>query len=252
MTSPAVKLLAGLGGGSNEPPSITSKVAEWWAEDLTEADGAGVQTWTDRVSSRQATANVETNRPTMRTNGIGGMRALDFDGSSDQLQWIGSLSTATSGCVVAVVMADTTSGTDTVWAEASSSNFRYTYGWLANGGAGIGIEQANNSSADTVRGGSHSVDTPYALEWSSSGTAWTLRINNSSQSLTVVAGSNSGDWFGDSTSNYSFSIGSALINNSYLSAFFDGKIAYLMVADAELSSGDRTALYDWISEVYGI
>jgi hypothetical protein len=89
------------------------------------------------------------------------------------------------------------------------------------------------------------------LEWSSSGTAYIHRLNNSVSTMMVGAGTNSGDWFGDVSLTNRWSIG-ALVRLGGTIGFFGGKIAYLGVFDSPLSAQDRYGLYKWTEEYYGI
>lgn len=257
MTSPAVKLLAAAGGGGLEPPTVTSQAACWWADDLvgTYGDGDPIDTWTARGSIAVSASGSA--RPTLDVDGVGGKPGAAFNGTSHRMlsEFASVPSEALQGCVVAVVHFDSAAA-EGIWCEASNSNFRYTYGWVAeiSTNGRLIYEQSNNDPADNLRSTTTDINagSAYALEWSSSGTAITMRVNNGVETISVISGGNNGDWFGDSTSSAYWSMGDLYVNNAWLGVFLAGKIAYLMVADAELSSGDRTALYDWINEVYGI
>jgi len=237
------------------PPSITSTAAVWWAGDLTLADGDPVGTWTDRVGSRGITSSGSA-RPTYRASSIGSRPAVDFDGSNDVLRFAAAdpVSAALSGCVVAVVSMDAPTVNGAIWSSVDEGTglLSYLVGVTQLTGGRLRIIQANNGAgADDVRGATVLSTGAQVLEWSSTGTAYGLRVNNTGESLTVTGGGNTGDWFGDTSLRDSFALGALHVGTTPAN-FFDGRIAYLGVFDAELSSGDRAALYGWISSQYGI
>lgn len=93
--------------------------------------------------------------------------------------------------------------------------------------------------------------TPCLMEWASSGIAYAHRLNNATQTMTASAGSNTGDWFADTPLRNRFTLGAVAYNNSVIS-YNAMKVSLVMVADAELSSGDRTALTAWVASYYGL
>jgi hypothetical protein len=239
---------------NNAPPTPANASAVWWADDIAQADGSQVATWTDRINNIsviQATANA---RPLYAIAGVNGRPSVNFDGSNDFLGLGSSLSSALAGSVVAVVQINNPLLGQSVWSSScSSENYRYILGTSRyNTGGEVETQQANGGSDDIVRG---SVSVPAmtlaVLEWSSSGTAYMHRLNNSVSTMMVGAGTNSGDWFGDVSLTNRWSIG-ALVRLGGTISFFGGKIAYLGVFDSPLSTQDRYDLYKWIEQYYGI
>jgi hypothetical protein len=258
MASPAIKLLTAAGGSqfNDPPPDVTSQVARWWASDLvgTYANNDPVDSWTDDVGSFTLSAT-STARPTFLTSGINGRPAVDFDGTTDILRYAAAsaVSNNSLGCVVAVVVLGDSTGT--VWGSCDeATNLRYLLGqYTTFTNVNIMINQANNGGADLVRGSTTlATSTAYALEWTSSGFAYELIVDNATESKTVFAGADTGDWFSDVTLRDNFTIG-GVQDSGGASSFFTGQLAFLLVADAQLSTGDRTALYNnWITPYYGI
>jgi hypothetical protein len=234
------------------PPVGASCVAQWWAEDIV-ADGA-VTTWEDRVGAHDLTQATSGFRPTAA--GSGAARAVTFDGTNDRLSWDGDISSSSSGCIVAVVSYATARAGSSSHALASASHpsnyqsFRFgAYDWQQNieentgNTGGSGYEYVRTTSAVL------SANTLTAVEVSSSGSAYTFRTNNTTSALTVGAGSNNGNWFG-STTTTQFTVGAWL--RPATTGYLNGKVAFLAVYDAPLSSGDRADLYGWINDHYGI
>jgi hypothetical protein len=251
----ALLMAAGGSGAPSEPPTVASEVACWWATDLVGvvADGDPVGSWTDRTSSVVVSAT-STARPTFDVNGLSGQPVVVFDGSSDILKVASTLTTATTGCVVAVAYFDVFSAlTHSIWGTGDEgSTTRFLTG--RSGGPGddnIVVQQNDNGTQDRFYMVPNlTTATPFILEWSSNGTAYSMLINNVGTGLNQESGSNTGDWFGDTSSRDNFTIGA--LQRSAIVNYHDGGIAFVKVADAPLSSGDRTALYGFLSSYYGI
>jgi hypothetical protein len=242
--------------GISDPPVVASQVAGWWANDLDagHADADPVSTWTDRIGSFAATSS-GSNRPVFysSTRTINGQPVVDFNGSSHRLQYTASnaVSTANGGCYVAVFIGD--AGDGFFWSSSDLAVSNRWIGGLLQAANGYGAIYQRDATEKIVRGNTDIADgsTAYVVEVSSTSTAYAIRVNNVSESLTNDAGVNNGDWFSDTSSRDVFSIGTLQRSSGYL-GYFNGALAYLMIADATLSSGDRTALYGWINATYGI
>lgn len=238
------------------PPVLTGQLTNWWASDLTGfANGDPVGSWTDRVAALTLTAPGG-NRPLYRAAHIGGRPAVDFDGADDVLAVSNTITTGTDGCITAVVLLDTATGGRAVWASADLSGTSYYIVGAASLSAAAGkaaIEQASVSIQAQVRGDtSLSTATPYLLEWSTSGTAYTFRVNGVTQTLTTLSGSNNGNWFGDTSFRDVFSLGALRFGPSTITAVFDGAIAHFQQLNAPMTSGDRANFHAWVRAYYGI
>lgn len=241
--------------GSNEvwtptpalPPAIASTVGAWWADDLSAVgDGNAITSWVDRVNSLSA---VSSGSPVYDVDGLGSMAAVNFDGVNDCFRVASNISTSTTGCVVVVSQVTTPASDLCFWSAADESDVdRYLQANHWSSKPGIGRD--NDGLLAGIRATGATTTSPQVTEWSSSDTAWTIRINNTVQFVTVEIGSNNGSWFGDVTGIDNFMIGA--LRRTTEAKYFLGKIAYIGVFDAELSSEDRTALYNWISSYYGI
>ena len=238
---------------SSPPPDITDAVAVWWAGDLSLADNAGVASWTDRVSS--ITVSPVTDNPTYQLFALNGQPAVLFDGTNDVFTTTNTVSTSADGCVVAVLATSEVDDQQAIWSSSDGSVLnRYITGSI--GLNNLRVRQYNADTLDDVEGGSlPAINTLTAFEWSSNGSAYTLRINNTPETLSTVSGSNTGDWFSDVSGRDNFTIGGLDLNNAgpiFLLMNPDTYLGYLGVFDSPLSTDDRTALYNWISLTYGI
>lgn len=231
---------------------MTDQITDWWAGDLALSDSDPVSSWTGRVSGLVLGAS-GTARPTYRI--INGRAWVDFDGTNDVLTYVAAnaITTGQSGTIFAVVMLDVATGGRGVWSSADeASASRYILGTASSSGAPgkMSIEQANGGAlAAQVNGDTAlATGTPYLLEWTTSSTAYTFRVNGVAQTLTVTAGLNAGNWFGDVGLRDVFALG-ALKFNGTATAFLDGKIAHFTQL-AAVAAGDRTAYYAWVTGQY--
>lgn len=235
-------------------PIPTGSVAHWKAEDLllTMRDGAGVPGWMDRLSGNVVAQPAPSARPLLAVDGIGGRPALVFDGSNDVLVQTNPapVSTATTGSVLAVVDY-TVTGSQWFWSTGDDgSSVRYM------GGASDGTTQLRVQSNNNTPGGADVVYAtpptgPTIIEWTSGGGAWTIRFNNTPQSLTVASGSNNGRWFGGVANRDRFALGALVFNNT-TNQFFNGRMSELLVVDGAMSAEERSDLYGLWGDRYGI
>ena len=238
------------------PPVLAGQLTHWWASDLTGfANGDPVGSWADRVAALTLTASGG-NRPLYRAAHIGGRPAVDFDGTDDCLAVSNTVTTGTDGCITAVVLLDTATGGRGVWSSADvagTSSYIVGAASLSAAAGKSAIEQAVTSIQAQVRGDtSLSTATPYLLEWSTSGTAYTFRVNGVVQTITVLSGSNNGNWFGDTTGRDVFALGGLRFGPSTITAVLDGAIAHFQQLNAPMTSGDRANFHAWVNAYYGI
>lgn len=229
------------------PPTPASAVEVWWANDIPQSNGSAVSNWIGRINGKTVTAG---NPPTFSSSGVSGQPAVDFDGTNDSLI-TNTLTNATSGCVVMVFRPDAVNSDRVIWSSsATSTTTRRLFGGIMPTGV-VRMQQRDEDPDMQLTGNTTlSAGAAVVVEWSTDGSVHTMRVNNSTQTITVGSGSNNGDWFGDTSSRNNFVIGALITTSSGF--FFDGAVAYLGVFDAPLSSGDRTDLYAWITAIYGV
>ena len=95
-------------------------------------------------------------------------------------------------------------------------------------------------TTNQVRGGTDTTQNAWNhIVVVSTGTAWVLYLNGVSQTLTVVAGSNTGDWFGDFTGTL-WRLGVRQGSSTNL----DGRLDEVGIWSTQLAAGDVTTLYN--------
>ena len=83
-------------------------------------------------------------------------------------------------------------------------------------------------------------------EVESTGTAWAMRINNVSQTMTQwIGASNTGDWFGDlSGASHKLTVGTHNVSNTIGSSYFAGVIDEINYFDRTLIGPESLFLYN--------
>lgn len=164
-----------------------------------------------------------------------------------------TVSSSNIGCIVAVLQR--VSGDGRVWSSSQHAvGPNYVIGRFSSGIPALSQSSNGGSSEDLIRsqilaGTSHTV-----LEWSSDGVQYGLRLANSTESVSVLAGTNSGDWFSNTLSRDNWTIGAIMygVGGNISRHPFNCRIAYLGVFDSPLLVQDRYDLYKWIQDYYGI
>ncbi len=236
---------------NNAPPTPADAAAVWWADDIAQADGSQVATWTDRVNSNIVAQATGGDQPMFDVDGVGGRASVNFTaGDFMALLATNPVSTSLSGCVVAVAKQSAVSGFQVMWSTsltADSDSYMDDY----TDYDAFGFQGAPNSSGWYSQGYTMTTN-DHVREVSSVGigTDWTLRINNSVISTNGGGvSSKRGTWFGNITRDR-FTFGRL----TYAGGTYPwtGRLAYFGVFNSSLSAQDRTNLYNWIENYYGI
>jgi len=136
-------------------------------------------------------------------------------------------------------------------AVADTGTSNNLWGLRLNGTSLEAVSQAGGT-ANVVRATTttFAVNTTYVVTLESSGTAWTIRVNGDSESLSVQSGSNTGDWAGDVSGPDTVALG-ALITTS-TGSFYLGYLGDLLLTSAGISAGDRSSAESWVAQRNGV
>jgi hypothetical protein len=159
----------------------------------------------------------------------GNLYALDFDDASSEYATadVSAYSDQQGFFSLWVIVDDLTSVHVSMgFARTDVANLRYLRVDTDTNGK-VRISQRNNDTADQVGTPSSTIAAGniYHLVCGSNGSNWLIWVNGSSQSLSVIAGSNSGDWLGDVTqtgTDQAWTLG--VLRTSTFYGYFDGKI----------------------------
>lgn len=200
----------------------------------------------------QATTN---KKPLLKTAVVNGRQILRFDGADDLLRYGGTVSTAASGALF--VVAKTAATVNEGQFVASSDESADTNYWSLRiektvpGTPRLEHLSRNAGTTSGVYGDTELLaSTVYLLTLQSNGTAWTLRVNGSNQSLTIRLGTNNGDWLGDIASRDNLTIG-AMKRTSELS-FVAADFCEGVLADGTMTDANRSLVETYLADRWGI
>lgn len=249
-------------GAAWTPASLTGISCWLRADDLNaQADASAVSSWVDRIAARDFAQATGSKQPTFykttSAKKIGGQSAVWFDGG-DLLRFAGTIGSPTSGYVIAVLKMETlpaVAANYAIWSSADEATAVRQVDRLISrpvSATVVRMLQRNNDTSDFLDGNTGlAISTDYVLEWSSTGTAYGAKVNNTVQTLTVGGGSDTGDWDGDTSDRDNMVIGAR--KNSAEGLFLAGGLAEIIaVNDANMSAGERTSWNAYALARYGI
>lgn len=234
-----------VGRRTDAPPALSDVFGCWWATDLALSDNDLVASWTDHQSLIAVTASGSA-RPTYKTAGLGGRPSVLFGGSQD-LFTTSAIPGSSSGTVIAVASFASFTASRVIWAATPATLTEYMAGFATDSKA-VAVQRAGGGRLHTVGDTTLTASTAYMLEWTGEPSAYTLRVNSHTESLS--GGSNDGQWF-DKTSRSRFVVGS-LRDGGIIWFPHIGHIAYLLVMNRPITSGERSAVASWVAAYYGV
>lgn len=272
------------GGGAGTGSGDDTTASLWIPEPALHFHAAGKALYTDTwfgdgdaIASLASIANSYSRVLTQTTAGMKPTYAADvgdgkpgivFDGGDFLYNTSsGSWLTGALGEVWAVITIDSDPSTWTGGAGALLAITNYSSG-TANllllqirsdgaGGAKLGIfQQQASAGSDLVIGDTvMAVGGRYLVCFYSTGTAYGMRVNGTEQALSVSSGSNTGDWFGDTT--HGTTVIGAYYENTHTSGnqLFQGKLHELIVFDGVsklLNREQARALTKRLSDRWGL
>lgn len=166
--------------------------------------------------------------------------AMWFDGSNDYVEHTAAnfRSADTSGTVTAWVWFGV-SGTYNILTSSYVLGTTYYIALRITNGK-VEITQRNNDTADLMRGANVlTVNAWHHVSLLSTGTSYQLYINAQSESLSVITGTNTGDWFADTQNRGNLVIGQLKRLSS--SGFFHGGLRDVHVYNRALSQPEIAA-----------
>ncbi len=219
-------------------------------------DGDPVAQWTDRSGNEKAfTQATVIKRPTYQASAINSLPAIRFDGTDDLLVLAEDYLTSSEGTVIAVVQftAALQNGQDILSSgdEASGVRSVEARGFRSTASPEMVWNQNNDDTPDALRGSTTLVaGTAYIQVWSSDGSVYGMRLNGRDQSLTILTGSDSGDWFADTSAKDNVAIGA--LKTFSESLFLKADLAELIVYDRNLPASEMTIIESYLATRYGV
>lgn len=169
---------------------------------------------------------------------------LDFNGTNQYLKhdisdWRGD---DDRGTIFAWIYVDEMDGEFTIFSKGSTASNDYQLAFYVKAFTDdntIAVQQKSGTTGyDNLHGTTQmSAGTWNSVAITSDGTSYAMYINGTAETLTTASGTNSGDWFGDTTSTTHITIGTWLRSSAV--DLFDGKIMQLAYFGSD-GTGDGT------------
>ncbi len=237
-------------------PSDIAGLAAWYdASYITGlVDGDPVTTWADRSGlGRDVTQATAGKKPLYKTAIVNGKPVVRFDGTDDLLARAPFL-TGNTGSVFLVAQFTDFVNNPVLWSHSdTATDDHYVVGYITAAASQMRVQQSDSVAPADIVDGNDALPTATAviLEWHTTGAAWSLVRNSDPQSLSIVLGANTGDWFADVTGADNFTLG-ALVRTA-AALFLKGDLAEVIVYDAvTLTASDKSRLESYLSAKYGI
>lgn len=231
-------------GASCEDEAVIANGRALWlrAHDLGYDEAVEVASWGTTTQSDS------TRRPVYRTNAIGGLAAVDFDGTNDQLVLPTNLFSSSSFPLTVFAVLSTSDSSAHVLGTGSSSNgFLTSYGGGLTINSGATVIKANNNSSGLHLASSARVDNNagHIVAAIASSGASTMRVDCVSRG-TSSAATNA---YGYSRSTIGASDGSSTAASIDP---FAGRISEILVYSRALTVAERAGIERYLSQKYGI
>lgn len=222
------------------------------------ADGDIVGAWSDRSGNinvfTQATGS---KKPEFKVAQLGGKDVVRFNGI-DNLLTAPNFSSAFQGTIfvtyqLTAALIDFTTFFSTADETTPANNIFFNIRPYNNGAnPNLVIQQLNADPQDQIKGSTIiTAATSYLSVFRSNGSAYTMRLNGSDETLGIILGANNGDWFGDTPGRDNFVVG-ALKRNSGEALFVKGDIRQILVYDSNLIGSDLANVETFLAADVGI
>lgn len=228
------------------PDSLGKGLVGWWTFNGGDISNGAIL---DRSgNSRTGTpANIATS--TFYAPGEVG-QAVNFDGVNDEVSMPVAGATGTLGSVSAWVYTYASSTQQAVLTSSATADttheLRFSINNTSCGFQCMTIVENNGGTANVVRGGTEIKPLRwYHLVWTSNGSTYKMYVNGVAETLTVTAGTNTGNWFSDISTRVNYKIGILTRTSSVIP--FTGKIDEVRVYNRELSPSEIKQLYNFDS-----
>lgn len=223
------------------------------------ADGNVIAVWQDQSGNGNHLIQTSNGlRPLLKltTNGINGRATIKFDGTDDYLSktvanW---QSGDSAGTFIGVYRIDTLADFKALFSSAdtgTNTSYLCFFPYQQSGAKFPYIDERNaGDTADTVTGNTTiAAATTYIGVFSSSGTAYTIRINGTNNTLTINSGANNGDWLGDVTLRDNVVLG-GMVRNSGSNLNINASVSELFYFSSQITGSPLTAIEAYLNARY--
>lgn len=222
---------------------------------------SGVSTITQCVSQiddlsgngNHVSQSTDTKRPIWLRSKVNGRPVLRFDGSNDLLARAATLDTGGDGTIVIVAAtADPALAVQEIFGSGDEAVDTVYFTSRLNVGRAAVIQRNADPGNDQVRGGTTWVSKQFYLYvLQSDGTTYTIELDGTAETLTIVEGANTGDWLGDTSNRDNITIGAVKINAGETN-FLQGDVALLLYYDRAISAAELGRIEAYVRRRYAI
>lgn len=248
-------------------PSQISGLALWLdASDqttITVTSSPDVDSWTDKVAGHVFAQSTAAAKPHTGAS-VNGRNAITFDGTDDYLNkvasdiLVGSVGIIftvfrTPGALPASNASALSTGSD---AGAPTGAFCAPTGVQNSAGTRYNriIEKSSSGDAQTTIRGSTgmAINSTYVLAASSTGSAYGLRVNGATETITVGAGSDNGNWFAQTTTPNNTTVG-AILRDGVIAGPMWGDVCEILAYDGvTLTSTQIDQVESYLAAKWGV
>lgn len=214
-------------------------------------DGGAVSTWNDvSGAGNDFTQATGSKQPTFRTNQINRLPAVSFDGGD--LLTAANFDSSAEGTLAIVTRMETNLSIDAyLFSSSDEASTNRFLGLRANSSEQFAVSQNDAGTVDAIRSTSSILTAGFVIVtlWSD-GASYAIYKNGTAESLTVISGTNSGDWFGDTSARDNFTLGG--LKRTTESNFWTGEVAEALLYSAGLSAANLSTVHTYLGSKYGI
>ena len=228
------------GAGVTSPAHITGLAGWWKADSITGlADGTQVDTWSDSSSNGRNATQTGAGRPTFKTNILNGLPVVRFDGGDHMI--ISSYTHGSKFAIFAVVIENSTTGTQYVFEQGTSSS-QQVYLWKDGSQVMYFGYHDGTTWRDYTKTWSPTVGVAYILDGGTGATNNVVGISGTTDSTPARTGY-------PVSASQGANIGRSF---SLSSGYFNGDIAEIIIYNADLSIVERALVRNYLSRKWGV
>lgn len=216
------------------------------------SDGDVILGWQDQQSGRLLMQSTAAKRPTytLQDADFNSKPSILADGTDDGLVVSDASLFGTKGTIF-IVFKQATNGDSEDFLSSSDEALATKFFAVGQQTTEYGVTQNSAGTADTVDGNTAADTNAHILTVTSSGTAYTIRLDGVAETVSADSGSNSGDWFGDTADRDNFALFFRKVSSEANHA--NVKIARILVYDdVTLTASEISIIENELASQYGI
>ena len=221
----------------------------------TPSDGDPVAQLQLRSSGREVFyQNTAAWRPIYTAAAVNGRPGLAYDNTTTQhLLYDAPILSGTKGTLFLAlqVASDLASHGIAISQSERSGAIEYIF-FSADAAEKLSITQNNNDTAMTLTDDTLTIGQTFVVSVTSNGSTISARVNGSAKTLNADAGSNDGDWFGDTDNCNATTLGAVMINTAAMLGFDGYLLDVIAYDDVDLTAEEIAEAEGILASRYGV